>query len=449
MRHRSRAVAGVAALALIGGIAACGGNSSDSASGNTTLQYWLWDDTQTAAYQQCADAFHAANPTVTVKITQTAWTQYWQNLTTQLASGSAPDVWTDHVSYYPQFVTSNQILDIQPLVDRDKVDLTQYQNGLADLWTKDGKRYGLPQDWDTMALVYNTTLLSKQDIKANDLNELTWNPGDGGTLEQVIAKATVDKNGHNGLDPAFDKNNVKVYGFLPEWADGSQGQNGWGDFAVSNGFTFLDKNPWGTHYNFDDPKLAETINWYKHVVDKGYAPKFEKQSTIGRDAVMDAGQGAITITGSWTINAYLSTTAKQKYAFAPLPTGPAGRKTAINGLSDAIYAGTKHQEQAWQWVKFLGSSACQDRVADNAIVFPAIKQAAQKALAAHQAKGQDVHVFTDEAAATDGTFILPITDHGTEISQTVQDTIQSIILGQTDAATGLKKANDTVNQMFR
>jgi multiple sugar transport system substrate-binding protein len=442
-------VAGVAALALIGGIAACGGNSSDSASGNTTLQYWLWDDTQTAAYQQCADAFHAANPTVTVKITQTAWTQYWQNLTTELASGSAPDVWTDHVSYYPQFVTSNQILDIQPLVDRDKVDLTQYQNGLADLWTKDGKRYGLPQDWDTMALVYNTTLLSKQDIKANDLNELTWNPGDGGTLEQVIAKATVDKNGHNGLDPAFDKNNVKVYGFLPEWADGSQGQNGWGDFAVSNGFTFLDKNPWGTHYNFDDPKLAETINWYKHVVDKGYAPKFEKQSTIGRDAVMDAGQGAITITGSWTINAYLSTTAKQKYAFAPLPTGPAGRKTAINGLSDAIYAGTKHQEQAWQWVKFLGSSACQDRVADNAIVFPAIKQAAQKALAAHQAKGQDVHVFTDEAAAADGTFILPITDHGTEISQTVQDTIQSIILGQTDAATGLKKANDTVNQMFR
>jgi multiple sugar transport system substrate-binding protein len=164
---------------------------------------------------------------------------------------------------------------------------------------------------------------------------------------------------------------------------------------------------------------------------------------------MDAGQGAITITGSWTINAYLSTTAKQKYAFAPLPTGPAGRKTAINGLSDAIYAGTKHQEQAWQWVKFLGSSACQDLVAGNAIVFPAIKQAAQKALTAHQAKGQDVHVFTDEAAAAGGTFILPITDHGTEISQTVQDTIQSIILGQTDAATGLKKANDTVNQMFR
>jgi multiple sugar transport system substrate-binding protein len=445
MTHPGRVAAALLAVALAGTTAACGGtNSDDGANGKTTLSYWLWDDNQTASYQQCADAFHAANPNITVKITQTAWDQYWQNLTTQLASGSAPDVWTDHVSYYPQFVTSNQILDLQPFVAKDKVDLSQYQAGLADLFVKDGKRYGLPKDWDTMALVYNTKL-----VGGANLTDLTWNPTDGGSLQQVIARATVDKSGHNGLDPAFDKNNVKVYGFLPEWADGSQGQNGWGDFAVSNGFTFLDKNPWGSHYHYDDPKLAETITWYKQLIDKGYAPKFDKQSTLGRDAVMDAGQGAITITGSWTINSYLSPTAKQKYAFAPLPAGPAGRKTAINGLSDAIYAGTKHPDQAWQWVKFLGSSACQDLVAKNAVVFPAIKEATDKSLAAHQAKGQDVHVFTDEAKAPGGTFFLPVTDHGNEISQAVQDAIQSIVLGQTDAAGGLKKANDTVNQMFQ
>lgn len=458
MRHPRRPLAGRAtksagallALALLGATAACGGSGSDDASGGkVTLNYWLWDDNQTASYQQCADAFHAANPDVTVKITQTAWDQYWQNLTTQLASGSAPDVWTDHVSYYPQLVTSNQILDIQPYVDRDKVDLAQYQSGLADLWVKDGKRYGLPQDWDTMALVYNTALLSRQGIGAPALQSLTWNPSDGGSLEQTVAKATVDKNGHNGLDPAFDKNNVKVYGFLPEWADGSQGQNGWGDLAVSDGFSYLDKNPWGSHYNYDSPQLADTIDWFKHLIAKGYAPEFDKQSTLGRDAVMDAGQGAITLAGSWTINSYLSPSAKQKYAFAPLPTGPAGRKTPINGLSDAIYAGTSHKEQAWQWVKFLGSSACQDLVAKNAVVFPAIKEAGAKSLAAHQAKGQDVHVFTDEAAAPGGTFFLPVTDHGNEISQTVQDAIQSAILGQSDTASALKKANGTVNGMFK
>ncbi|WP_426512916.1 ABC transporter substrate-binding protein [Dactylosporangium sp. McL0621] len=446
MSKRSRTAAAmvtVAALALPLLVACSDESGSDG--GKVTLEYWLWDDKQQPAYQACADEFTKANPNVTVKISQTAWAQYWQNLTTQLASGSAPDVWTDHASYYPQFVTSNQILDIQPFVDKDKVDLGQYQAGLADLFVKDGKRYGLPKDWDTMALVYN----SKYVTNTSGLDKLTWNPADGGTFEQAIAKATVDANGKNGLDPAFDKTKVKVYGFLPEWADGSQGQNGWGDLAVSNGFTYLDKNPWGTKYKYDDPKLAETIAWFKHLTDAGYAPKFDKQSTLGRDAVMDAGQGAFTIVGSWTISSYLGTGAKQQYAFAPLPTGPNGRKTAINGLSDAIYAGSKHPNEAWAWVKFLGSSACQDIVGDKAVVFPAIKSAADKALAAHKAAGRDVHVFTDEAAASGGTFFLPITDHGNEVSQIVQDTLQGVILGQTGPADGLKKANDQVNALFK
>lgn len=441
------AIAALAAAALMLPLAACSKSSDDAGAtgGKVTLNYWLWDDKQQPAYQECADAFTKANPDVTIKITQTAWDQYWQNLTTQLASGSAPDVWTDHASYYPQFVSSNQILDIQPFVDKDHVDLTQYQAGLADLFVKDGKRYGLPKDWDTMALVYNKGLVKD----TSGLADLTWNPADGGTFEKAIAAATVDTAGHTGLDPAFDKAHVKTYGFLPEWADGAQGQNGWGDLAVSDGFSFLDKNPWGTHYNYDDPKLAETIGWFKHLIDAGYAPKFDKQSTLSRDAVMESGKGAFTITGSWTIGTYFGDGAELKYALAPLPTGPAGRKTAINGLSDAIYAGTKHPDQAWAWVKFLGSTGCQDLVAQRAVVFPAVRTSTDKALAAHQAAGRDVQVFTDEAAAPGGTFFLPITDHGNEVSQIVQDSIQSAVLGQAPPADALKKANDQVNGLLK
>ena len=44
-------------------------SSSDDAAG-TTVNWWTWDDKQAAAYQSCADAFHKANPDLTVKITQ-------------------------------------------------------------------------------------------------------------------------------------------------------------------------------------------------------------------------------------------------------------------------------------------------------------------------------------------------------------------------------------------
>jgi multiple sugar transport system substrate-binding protein len=449
MTRRLRVGAAMLSLAIAAGPAGCGTSDEESAGGAVTLNYWLWDDNQKASYQACADAFHTANPGITVKITQNAWTQYWQNLTTQLASGEAPDVWTNQGSYYPQFVSSNQILDIQPFVDADKVDVNQYQSGLADLFTKDGKRYGLPKDWDTMALVYNVEQIRKQGIDAAALKDLTWNPTDGGTFQQVIAKATVDAAGRNGLDPAFDKTKVKVYGYLPEWGDGSQGQNGWGELAASNGFTYLDKNPWGTRYQYDDPKLAETIEWFKSLIAKGYSPALDKSSTLSRDSQMQAGKGAITMAGSWTINSYVGDGAKVKVAFAPLPTGPQGRKSAINGLSDAIYAGTKHKDEAWKWVKFLGSSDCQDVVGADAVVFPAIKSATDKAVAAHQAKGHDVQPFIEQAQAPGGTFFLPITDHGNEVSQIVQDAIQSSVLGQTDSATALKKANDQVNALLK
>nr|WP_221381871.1 sugar ABC transporter substrate-binding protein [Actinoplanes polyasparticus] len=449
MTRRTRAGAALLSIALLTGLTACSSGDSSGDGDAVTLDYWLWDDNQKAAYQACADAFTAANPTIKIQITQSAWDQYWQNLTTQLASGDAPDVWTNQGSYYPQFVASGQILDIQPYVDADKVDVSQYQAGLADLFTKDGKRYGLPKDWDTMALVYNVDHLGKQGIKADDLADLSWNPTDGGTFEQIIAKATRDANGRNGLDPAFDKTKVQVYGYLPEWADGSQGQNGWGNLAASNGFTYLDKNPWGTQYKYDDPALAATIDWFKSLIAKGYSPALDKNSTLSRDTLMGAGKGAISYAGSWTINTYLGDDAKAKFAFAPVPAGPQGRKTAINGLSDAIWAGTEHKDAAWKWVKFLGSADCQNIVGDKAVVFPAIKSASAKALAAHQAKQRDVQVFVDEAQAPGGTFFLPITEHGNEVSQAVQDAIQSAVLGQSDSATALKKANNQVNALFK
>ncbi len=137
------------------------------------------------------------------------------------------------------------------------------------------------------------------------------------------------------------------------------------------------------------------------------------------------------------------------FAYAPLPVGPQGRKTAINGLSDAIWAGTPHKDEAWKWVSYLASPACQDIVGGNAVVFPAIASGTDKAIAAHQAKGRDVQVYVDEAAAPGGTYFLPITEHGNEISTIVQSAIQSAVRGQTDSATALKKANDQVNALFK
>src|SRR5689334_17150217 len=97
-----RTVAAVAvAVAVPLAIAGCStsNGSGDSASGKQ-ITYWLWDTNQQPAYQQCADDF-AAESGITVKIEQYGWADYWKNLTTGFASGTAPDVFADHLSYFP------------------------------------------------------------------------------------------------------------------------------------------------------------------------------------------------------------------------------------------------------------------------------------------------------------------------------------------------------------
>jgi multiple sugar transport system substrate-binding protein len=437
----------VAALAVTASATAC--SAGGNADGTTTLDYWLWDDAQLPAYQQCADDFTKANPTITVKITQSAWGEYWTGLATQLAAGDAPDVWVDQVSYYPQFVADKQIEDLQPYIDKDpgSVDFDAYVPGLAELWQIDGARYGLPKDWDTIGLVVDKQAAEDAGLTPEQLADLTWNPSDGGTFEDAIAKLTVDNNGVHGDQPGFDKDHVKIYGFLPEWSDGSQGQNLWGNLAHTLGFDYADVNPFGEKFNYDSPELAQTIDWMASLAEKGYAPKLDMQSTLGRFDVLLSGSAAMTTLGSF--DQLMFKDAADKYLFETLPAGPEGRRSAINGLSDAMYAGGKHKAEAWEWIKYLASPACQSVVGATGVVFPANVEATDASIAARADLNLDAAPFLTYVDDPEGTFLIPISYNGSEMAQIVQDAIQSVGLGKKSASEALAEANDKVNALFK
>lgn len=412
-----------------------------------TIRYTMWDANQLPVYQKCAEAFQAKNPNITVSVEQAGWDDYWNSIQTGFVAGDAPDVFTDHLAKFPEFAVKEQIMDIEPYVQRDGVDTSVYLPGLADLWVRQGKRYGLPKDWDTIAIFYNADMFAAAGIDPAVMKTWTWNPQDGGTFEETIAKLTLDANGNNGLSPDFDKTNVVQYGFIHQGGGGFAGQTQWSMFAASNGFKFTD-GPWTTKYYYDDPKLAETLAWYRGLIEKGYAPTVETLTGIGGDGFFLAGEGAMTPEGSWQVGYFLNT-ASFKVGFGLLPTGPAGRKSMFNGLADSIYVGTKYPEEAWQWVKFAASAECANIVGDSGVVFPAQQEGVERNLATRQAQGVDVTAFTDLALDPNGTFLFPITDNGAEIANIMGPIMDSIMLGQTpDIAATLKDANTQVNALF-
>ncbi len=418
-----------------------------AAEGPVELQYWLWDSNQLPAYQACAAAFTKANPDITINITQQGWGSYWDGLTIGFASGAAPDVFTDHISKYPEFLNLDLLLDIEPYVTRDSIDTSVY---LVDpeLWAKDGKRYGLPKDWDTIAVFYNAEMFEAAGIDPAIMETWTWNPEDGGTFQETVAKLTLDNQGRNGLDPDFDKDNVVQWGFVAGAGDpGTGGQTEWSSFAASTGFSLTD-GPWTTTFHYDDPRVADTLQWWAdlHLVH-GFAPGSESLSGADNKAILQAKKAAMTTDGSWQIG-NLTTTSTFKVGIGKLPAGPEGVKSPINGLSDAIWAGTQYPEEAWKWVSYLASADCANIVGEYGVVFPAIQSGVDKAIAKHAADGVDVSAFTDEAAAEDGTYLLPMTDHGSEVYNLVAPVLQNIFDGSAKAADVLPELNEQINALF-
>jgi multiple sugar transport system substrate-binding protein len=443
--------AAAAAMPLLATAACSAGSSSgggsDQASG--TITYQLWDANQLPAYQQCAADFHTKNPKITVTIKQQGWDDYWSGITTGLVSGTAPDVFTDHLSKYTDFFQKHQILALDDLIKRDSVSVDGYQPGLAQLWVgDDGKRYGLPKDWDTVGVFFNKKYTDAAGLTADQLNKLEWNPTDGGTYEKAIAHLTVDKAGKRGDEPGFDKNNVKVYGLWLDGSGSSFGQTQWSMYAYSDGWTATDKNPWGKHYNYDSPKFQETIKWWQSLIGKGYMPTLKSSTGVDGLTQLEAGKVAMVTNGDWNSgSAFKAKSAKFEPGIAPTPVGPTGKRASMfNGLSDAIYAGTKHKEAAWQWVKYLASPACQDVVASKAVVFPAIPEATDKAAAAFKAIGINVDAFTTQVKDTT-TFLPWITAHAADIDGIMHPALDSVMGGQADVSS-LTKANEQVNALF-
>ena len=388
---------------------------------------------------------------ITVNIEQFGWADYWQGLTTGFASGSAPDVFADHLSYYPEFVSQGQLLGISDRIEKDDVDLSIYQDGLADLWQdQEGERYGLPKDFDTVALFYNDQMASDAGLTADQLSALEWNPTDGGTFEQAIAALTVDANGVRGNEPGFDKSDRRRLWTraLRQRTQRLRPADLGAVRAQQRRLVLRRQDPVDHGVQLRRPEFTDTLAWYHSLQEKGYMPSVDialsEQDPLNGYL---AGRYAVVSDGSWMNGSYLGQD-DVPTKVAPTPIGTSGeRATVFNGLSDGIWSGTKNPDAAWEWVKYLGSADCQDVIAESAVVFPAIKTSTEKATEAFAAKGWDITGFTTQVV--DGTTkLLPIADNWSTVNDTMTAAIESYLQGNGDAAS-IAAANDEVNALFK
>ncbi len=146
-------------------------------------------------------------------------------LATQIAAGNPPDI-IGPVGVEGLNIFRDQLLDLQPLITKSGFDTSKYDPALVDFFKlgEGGATIGVPFATYPSMLWYNTKLFKEAKLplpptKVGDLYE--GKPWDMDAVRTLGMKLTVDSNGNDATNAAFDPTKVVQWGFDMQYADNS------------------------------------------------------------------------------------------------------------------------------------------------------------------------------------------------------------------------------------
>ncbi|MET7669545.1 ABC transporter substrate-binding protein [Micromonospora luteifusca] len=189
------------AAPLMFGAAACGDDGGGAADPNAPVKlsiFWWGGDARAKLTEDALALYTSKHPNVTFEKTWQANQGYFDKLATLTAGGNPPDLFQIDDNFLAEYAARNTTLDLTSYQKSGKLDTSKFPESLWQYGVVDGKLVGLAAGENTQGLVYNKTLLTK-----NNLPE----PTTGMTWEQHIAWAeeVSKKTGVPGTqDPSAD-----------------------------------------------------------------------------------------------------------------------------------------------------------------------------------------------------------------------------------------------------
>lgn len=415
---RTTPVLAVTALLALG-LSACGSSSGAAPqakpeSGPVTLSYGIWDKNQLPAMQQIADEFHAKHPNITVKIQVTPFKQYFTTLQTAAAGGGAPDVFWMNGPNIKLYAGNGQLLPIDGAVKEGGLNLADYPKALVDLYSWEGKSYGVPKDFDTVGVWYNKKLFDAAKLEHPE-DDWTW------ADFQAAARKLTDKG-------------KGIYGA----AAPVENQSGFYDTIPSAGGAVISAD--GAKSGYGSPEALQGIEFWTSLIKDGASPTVQQMTDTSPYDMFKAGKVAMIWNGSWAAVEYNGLAElKDTVDVARIPAGPKGSISVIHGLGNVIYAKTKHQDAAQKFVGFLGGKRAAEIQAEAGAVIPAFNGTQQAWVDSMPQFNLKAYIDELETAVP-----YPVSKD-TKVWTTLEtDILTKVWSGQVDAATGLK---DLATQM--
>ena len=408
--------------------------------GKTVVTVRLWDEQVAAAYRQSFAAFNRAHPDIEVHTNVVSYSTYFTTLRTDVAGGSADDIFWISNAYLAGYADSGRLMDIRKSLGPKAA--SAWEPSVVEQFTRVGTLWAVPQLTDAgIAVYYNADLLAAAGVDVADLTSLRWSPDGGDTLRPLLARLTVDADGHTATTPGFDAGRVRQWAYNA--ANDAQGI--YLNYIGSAGGQFQA----GDHFAFDNPGAVEAFTYLVRLINNDHvAPPASETNDNGdfsRNQFL-AGRMALFQSGTYNL-ATIAGHAGFRWGVAMLPAGPKGRVSVTNGIAAAGNSASAHPDAVRQVLAWMGSTEGNQYVGRRGSAIPAVNSAQRVYFDHWFSKGVDVRPFF---AVLNGPRIAAPGGAGFAAgNQVLKSYFDEMFLGRGDVATTLRRAQDAANAAAR
>lgn len=169
-----------------GPAASGGGASAAPLSGSLTIweAYGASGTSEKDAFDKIVANVKAANPGLTVNVTDVPFNNLFTNFETQAAAGSGPDMYIAPNDSLPSEARNNLLVDVSDLADTLKAAPYNTSDVAITASTVDGKMYEIPESMKAVELFYNNSVLTSAPVTIDDwkanASKLGWVYGANG-----------------------------------------------------------------------------------------------------------------------------------------------------------------------------------------------------------------------------------------------------------------------------
>jgi multiple sugar transport system substrate-binding protein len=426
--------------ALLGATAVLMDWSGQPHGGKIVVTVRLWAEPIASAYRQSFKAFNRTHPNIEVRTNMVAYSTYFNTLRTDVAGGSADDIFWLSNAYLAAYADSGRLMNIGKTLGPGAA--SAWEPAVVDQFTRGGALWGVPQLTDAgIAVFYNADLLAAAGVDPAQLDTVRWSPNDDDTLRSLLARLTVDVNGNTAGTQGFDSGRVRQWGYNAA----NDPQAIYLNYIGSAGGVFQR----GDEFAFDNPPAIEAFRYLVGLINHDHvAPPASDTNDNGdfsRNQFL-AGRMALFQSGTYNLEP-VARYAQFHWSVAMLPTGPKGRVSVTNGIAAVGNSASKHPDAVRQVLAWMGSSEGNAYLGRNGAAIPAVLSAQPVYFGYWAAKGVDVTPFF---SVLDGPRIPAPGGAGFAAGDAaLQSYFDEMFLGRGDVATTLRQAQAAANAAAR